>query len=174
MRTKYSESFRKQVVEKSLRRGPGVTLESLCLELGVSRSALTSWTKQARAKTPLNARRNNEPASPEKRPQDWSAEEKLTLLIACGTLDEAGVSEVCREKGIYPYHLEQWRSELTEGLSGGDEINSHTEIKQLKHENKELKKALRRKEKALAEAAALLILKKKVNAMWDDSEDDLL
>lgn len=174
MREKYSESFRKQAVEKSLRRGPSVTLDSLCLEWGVSRSALNSWTKQARAKAPMKARSDSEPISTEKRPQDWGAEEKLTLLIACGTLDEAGVSEVCREKGIYPYHLEQWRSELTEGLSGDSEINSRTETKHLKNENRELKKDLRRKEKALAEAAALLILQKKVNALWDDSEDDLL
>jgi len=122
----------------------------------------------------MKARRDNAPATPEKRPQDWNGDEKLTLLIACGTLDEAGVSEVCREKGIYPYHLEQWRSELTEGLSGDSEINSHAETKHLKNENKELRKALRRKEKALAEAAALLILQKKVSAVWDDSEDDLL
>jgi transposase-like protein len=122
----------------------------------------------------MKAMPDNAPVTAEKRPQDWSADEKLALLIACGTLDETGVSKVCREKGIYPYHLDQWKSELAENLAGDSEINSHAETKHLKNENRELKKALRRKEKALAEAAALLILQKKVNALWDDSEDDLL
>ena len=174
MSVKYSESFKKQAVEKALRRGPGVTLKSLCKEWGVSRSALTYWLKHSKAPTLMKVRHDNESSTTEKRPQDWGAEEKLALLIACGTLDETDVSEVCREKGIYPYHLDQWKFELAEKLSGHSEINSHTETKHLKNENRELRKALRRKEKALAEAAALLILQKKVNAVWDNGEDDLL
>jgi transposase-like protein len=174
MSVKYSESFKKQAIQKALRRGPGVTLESLCKEWGVSRSALTYWLKHSKAQTLMKARDDNESSTIEKRPQDWSADEKLALLIACGTLDETGISEACREKGIYPYHLDQWKSELVENLSGDNEINSHAETKHLKNENRELRKALRRKEKALAEAAALLILQKKVNAIWGEDEDDLL
>jgi transposase len=37
---------------------------------------------------------------------------------------------------------------------------------------RELEKELRRKDKALAEAAALLVLQKKVQAIWGDADDD--
>jgi len=110
----------------------------------------------------------------EKRPHDWSIEERLALIIACGTLDDAGISELCREKGIYPYHVEQWKTDFVEGASGKDKASERTEARQLKHENRELKKELRRKEKALAETAALLVLQKKVDAMWGNDEDSSL
>ena len=62
-------------------------------------------------------------------------------------------------------------------MSGNTELNkpiSRTEIKNLKHENKVLKKALNRKEKALAETAALLVLQKKVHEIWGSDEDSSL
>ena len=52
------------------------------------------------------------------------------------------------------------------------QTSSSAENRQLKNENKALKKELRRKEKALAEAAALLILQKKANRLWGYDEDD--
>jgi len=42
----------------------------------------------------------------------------------------------------------------------------------MKAKNKKLESELRRKDKALAEASALLILKKKANLIWGESEDD--
>ena len=55
----------------------------------------------------------------EKRPQDWSLEEKLNLVITCGSLDEAGINELCREKGIYPHHVRQWKQRQQLGRRGG-------------------------------------------------------
>ena len=46
-----------------------------------------------------------------------------------------------------------------------------SENKKLKNENKQLALELRRKEKALAEAAALLILKKKADLIWGVDEE---
>ena len=43
----------------------------------------------------------------EKRPQDWSAEENLNMVIACASLDEEKVSELCREQGVFPHHIKQ-------------------------------------------------------------------
>jgi len=122
----------------------------------------------------MKTRYDNGMNKTEKRPQDWSAEERLNMVIACGALDEIGVSELCREKGIYPYHLEQWRSDFSASATGNEKSGNHAETRHLKNENRALKKELRRKEKALAEAAALLVLQKKVSAIWGDSEDDLL
>jgi len=174
MKAIFSESFKKQAVEKAVRRSPGVTIESLCSEWGISRSSLTRWIKESKVHAPMKTRYDNGMNKIEKRPQDWSAEEKLNMVIACGPLDEISVSELCREKGIYPYHLEQWKSEFAESATVSEKSGNHAENRHLKKENRELKKELRRKEKALAETAALLVLQKKVSAIWGDSEDDLL
>jgi len=174
MKAIFSESFKKQAVEKAVRRSPGVTIESLCNEWGISRSSLTRWINESKVQAPMKTRHDNDMIKTEKRPQDWSAEEKLNMVIACGALDEISVSEQCREKGMYPYHLEQWKSEFSAIATGNEKSGDQAETRFLKNENRELKKELRRKEKALAETAALLVLQKKTAAIWGDSEDDLL
>ena len=45
-------------------------------------------------------------------------------------------------------------------------------LKKLQAENRALKKDLLRKDKALAETSALLILKKKADLIWGDFEED--
>lgn len=174
MTVPFTTSFKQQAVEKALRRGPGVTLDDLAEEWGVGRSTVQRWIRESRTKARITSRDQSEHMKIEKRPQDWSIEERLTIVITCGALDEAEVGELCREKGIYPHHVEQWKTDFVEGASGKDKACGRTETKQLKHENKALKKELRRKEKALAETAALLVLQKKVDAMWGDDEDSLL
>jgi transposase-like protein len=173
MRTIFSESFRKQAVEKAVQRSSGVTLSGLAQEWGVGRSTLQRWIRDARTQIPVNETYSGKLMKPEKRPQDWSNEEKLNMVIACGGLDEVGISELCREQGIYPHHVEQWKIDFVQGNSNTDTASRQADTKQLKNENKELKKELRRKEKALAETAALLVLQKKVDAIWRDGEDNL-
>ncbi len=107
----------------------------------------------------------------EKTPQQWTPEEKLQAIIACESLDSQQTSAWCRENGIFPHHIKQWRDEFTQNspkpASGG-----RKKIRELTEENKSLKKELRRKEKALSETAALLVLKKKVDQLWENEEDD--
>jgi transposase-like protein len=97
-------------------------------------------------------------AQPAKRPQDWTAAERLRALIETAGLSEGEVGSWCRGHGLHSHHLLQWRRELTAGRSG-DKAAQET-LRALRAENRELKQALRRKEKALAETAALLVLKK--------------
>ena len=171
MKSIYSVSFKKQVVEKALRRGPDVTIKSLSQEWGVSRSTINCWVRDAKAKTLIRTKQGDGLITMEKRPEDWSAKEKLNLIIVSATLDESALSELCRKKGIYPHHVERWKSDIEEGPA--DENQTHfAETRFLKNENKTLKKELRRKEKALAETAALLVLQKKAKAIWGDNEDD--
>ena len=108
----------------------------------------------------------------EKRPQDWSLEERLNMVIACGSLDDEAISELCRKKGIYPHHVNQWKSDFASGKTSNTEVKKQTDSKILKNENKALKKELNRKEKALAETAALLVLQKKVNEIWGSDDED--
>ncbi len=99
--------------------------------------------------------------SKEKRPQDWNKSEKLQAIIDCACMDEKSLSAYCRQKGIYPHHINQWKQEFTENKSKEATTSEPNQLKKLKEENKQLKSDLQRKEKALAEAAALLVLKKK-------------
>jgi hypothetical protein len=107
----------------------------------------------------------------EKRPQDWTLEERLNALIACGALDDEGVNAYCRAQGIYPHHIKQWTVDFAQGSTQKTKAAA-TQEKQLKNEITLLKKELNRKEKALAETAALLVLKKKADAIWGNNEDD--
>jgi transposase-like protein len=145
-------------------------LQEIAERLGVGYSTLGKWISKSR---------NHEleyvdsiMKIKEKRPQDWSLEERLNIVIACASLDDEKRNAYCREQGVYPHHVKQWKEDFANGHSSASKAKSQTELKHLKNENKALKKDLSRKEKALAETAALLVLQKKVNAIWGSDEDD--
>jgi transposase len=83
------------------------------------------------------------------------------------------VSQLCRKKGIFSHHIKQWTENFTQGQITNMNSNNGNENKQLKAENKALKKEINRKDKALAETAALLVLQKKVQEIWGSNEVNL-
>lgn len=97
--------------------------------------------------------------------------EKLSHLVATAALDNVSLGRYCREQGLYSHQLVQWREEFMNTPSN-KKLSNPAELKQLKDENKRLLRELRRKEKALAEASALLIMKKKADLIWGESEVD--
>jgi len=178
MKAKFSQSFKIQAVKKALGRSDVTSLREVAGSLEVAPSTLHKWIKLSKAQK-LESFSNDESLGldqmiKEKRPQDWSQEDKLQLMITCGSLDENEISELCREQGIYPHHLKQWKSDFVGGNQPNNQVKNNSEIKNLKLENKELKKELNRKDRALAETAALLVLKKKVHSIWGNEEDSLL
>ena len=106
----------------------------------------------------------------DKRPQSWTTEERLEALLATHGLAEQELGSWCRERGVHTHHLAQWRRELVEGSN--EKASGVGETRALRQENHALKKELRRKDKALAETAALLVLKKKAASIWGEVEDD--
>jgi len=109
--------------------------------------------------------------SKEKRPQDWSLEERFQIIVKCEGLTKNEASSVCREMGLHLHHLTQWKSEFTSTKQARSPAEK-TEMKTLKNKNKRLKREVNRKDRALAETAALLVLQKKVNAIWGNEEDN--
>jgi hypothetical protein len=105
------------------------------------------------------------PATREKRPQDWTAAEQLVALQETHGLSGEALQAWCRERGIFAHHLTSWQTAF---CAGGQESSGTREVRTLKDENVKLKRELIRKDKALAEAAALLILQKKFRALWED------
>ncbi len=175
MRAKFSQSFKVQAVEKALSRSDVTSLKEISDSLGIGQSTLQKWIVKSRNQEFESI--SNEGISSvsgrvkERRPQDWSPEEKLDMIIRCAVLSEDEVSKLCREQGLYPHHVKQWKQDFVGGAAVNTPVNNPLEAKHLRHENKALKKELNRKDKALAETAALLVLQKKVHAIWGNDED---
>jgi len=174
MSTRHTPSFKMQAVEKALSRSAGVTLKEIVDELGIGSSTLGKWMKKAR-NNDLECIRAGEKLSSrnqkkEKRPQDWSLEERLEIVMACALLDEEKMNEYCRKQGVYAHHVKQWQLDFANGNASSEKANARQEMKNLRNENKALKKELNRKDKALAETAALLVLQKKAHAIWGNDE----
>ncbi|WP_420831644.1 IS3 family transposase [Bathymodiolus japonicus methanotrophic gill symbiont] len=98
-------------------------------------------------------------------PIQWTAEKKLSAIIETSTLSEQECNEYCRTHGLYKAELESWKTHFIKGSEQNvtQEKTDRNVLKQLRSENKKLKKELNRKEKALAETVALLVLRKKLD-----------
>ena len=99
---------------------------------------------------------------------------RFEAVLLTATMDEASKSAWCRERGVYPQELEQWRTAATRALADPEDSarTRHQEQKADRRRIKELERDLRRKEKALAEAAALLVLSKKLEAIFPKDKDE--
>jgi transposase-like protein len=107
-------------------------------------------------------------------PEDWPAEAKLAVVIETASQSEAERSQYCRAKGLYPEQVRAWRQACITGQQSATALKQ-TEREQARADKKrirELERELNRKERALAEAAALLVLRKKLNALWGDDNGD--
>ena len=176
MSTRYSQSFKIQAVKKALNRTSNTGIMELAESLGVHYSTLRKWIIKSRNQAfgfvPDDNRASLGVMKKEKRPQDWSSEEKLNMVISCASLDDEALSIVCREQGLYPHHIKQWQQDFISGMKTNPKAKLPSEIKNIRLENKALKKELNRKDRALAETAALLVLQKKVNAIWGNDGDN--
>ena len=105
------------------------------------------------------------PADPSN-PENWSGEDKLSVVIETAALNEQELSEYCRKKGLYAEQVARWREISISGHDTSDRLSKaeRRELQQLKKKSRKTEKELMRKEKALAETAALLVLEKKAQA----------
>lgn len=104
----------------------------------------------------------------EKNSEQWPAEARLAVIVETATLSETEIAEYCRKKGLYPAQIAQWKQAFLQVPSGDDKVA----LKQSQKENKQLKKELLRKEKALAETAAILVLRKKLRDYYGETDED--
>jgi transposase len=128
---------------------------------------LSKWLRDAGSLQPVKRRVQDEPAKTEvRRPDDWSAEDKLEAVLEAKRLSGSELGEFLRQRGLHEEQLRQWESAAVDSLRGRKASGKSAESKRVK----ELERELRRKEKALAEAAALLVLRKKAEALWGDED----
>ncbi len=161
----YPEKFKAKMVQKLTAPG-AASAGALSEEVGVPQPTLSRWVREAgRVGGMANTKRPK--AGAHKRPQDWTAEEKLKAVIKAASLSDEDLGIYLRHCGLHSIHLKQWRKEFVAGVKAPRSKKSSPEARRIR----ELERELRRKDKALAETAALLVLKKKVQAIWGDEDD---
>lgn len=109
-------------------------------------------------------------AGKSKSTRQWTAEEKHRAIVEASSLSEEELGEFLRKEGLYSAQIEEWTALAVAALGTSKPARRKTSPEAKR--NKELERELRRKEKALAEVAALLVLKKKAQEIWGDEDDD--
>ena len=149
----FSPAFKKKMVARLIGKD-AVSARQLAVETGLRQQTLSRWLQEA----------SSLPVMPAKRPKrDWSIEEKIRILAKASTLTGAELADFLQREGVLQAEYEQWRLAL--GEEGRASLATVKRIRTLERE-------LARKEKALAEAAALLVLKKKLQALELEEEDE--
>jgi len=163
---KYSTE-RKQAVLTKLCPPHNRTIREVAAEEGISEATLYNWRKQARERGELYPDAGSEA-------EGWTARDKFSAVLETAAMNEAERSEYCRKRGLYPEQLAAWRR-ACEQANDWAEQRSALQLKANREQRRKLRqleRELDRKEKALAETAALLTLSKKARAIWGDGEDE--
>ena len=165
---RYSEAV-KADVRKRMSPPQRQSVARISEELGIHVMTLYKWRKSWRLQGEVV------PAS-EKEPEGWSAADKFTVVLETPGLNATELSAYCRQKGLYPEQVDRWRQAAQDANEKPVlTMKEQKELEKLRaqdqREIKQLKQELRRKEKALAEAAALLMLRKKWEAFCSEDAE---
>lgn len=159
---RYSLSFQESHVKKVL-PPQNNSIRVVSKEAGISEQTLRNWLSKFKNGT-LG---DNNSVSGKTR----SLKEKLNLVLKSKKISEENYGQWLRENGLYSEQINLYEQELKD-MAEKNNQKEKQQIKDLKKENNDLKKELRKKEKALAEMAALYTLKKKAEAMWGEKEEE--
>ena len=144
-----------------------VSIRQLALQENLSEATLYNWRNQLRQEgRPVPEHHRSS--------ENWSAQTRFAVVVETIAMSEIELSEYCRAKGLFPEQVKQWR-DLSIQAQGQAEVITPEQVqenKTLRKQNKQLEREILRKDKALAEAAALLILQKKVRALWGEPGED--
>ena len=164
---RYSEAFKNKIVQKLLRpNGPSACAVSS--EVGIPQPTLSRWVREAVTLDGVS-KKKSKVQSKSKR---WSAEERLRIVVQASELPEEELGAFLRREGVHTSQLERWRETARGALAGGQVSEARRQAARDRKRIQELERELRRKDKALAESAALLWLKKKAHEIWGDEDDD--
>ena len=161
----YSPERRSAVLKRMLPPN-NMAIRQLAQEEGISAATLHKWRAQARGKGQLLP-------DADAGPEGWSSRDKFAAVLETAVLNEADMAEYCRKRGLFPAQITAWRV-ACEQANDWDRASTARLGKATKEERrrvKDLERELARKDRALAETAALLVLRKKASAIWGDGED---
>jgi transposase-like protein len=163
---RYSEDFKMGIIKRMM-PPQSESVISLAREIGLSEAALHRWKKDAKAKGMAIPNGKT-------KPERWSTQDKFSIVVETATMSEIEIAEYGRSKGLYIEQIQAWRDACMQANGGIAQQASQLQkdIRFKDREIKQLGQELRRKESALAETAALLVLRKKARAIWGDNEDE--
>ena len=158
---------RKEAVLKKMLPPNNKTISTISKEEGISEGTLYHWRKTARSEGRLMPDGDSSPTG-------WCAADKFAAVVETASMNKAELSTYCRERGLYAEQITEWRDACEQANDWNRTQNQRLKDnrKADKKQIKELEKELNRKEKALAETAALLVLRKKSQAIWGEAEDE--
>lgn len=161
----YTQEQKEAMVSKLLPPN-NMSIPELSAQSGIPQTTLYGWKTRA-----LN--KSNNKIGKKANKKTMTSSDKFHIVMETYTLSEYDLSKYCRKNGLYVNEVKKWRSDI-ESLLDKEPIvvkEIKEELSEEKKKNKLLEKELNRKEKALAEAAALLVLQKKFQAFMEEKED---
>lgn len=161
----YSAEFKASMIKKLLPPHNADVVE-VARETGIPKDTLYSWRCRARQAQGLSRACEENKAA-----ERWSSEAKFAVVIETAALNEAELGEYCRKRGLYPEQIRTWRQACEQANQGAGRPPLSETARADRQRIRELERELRRKEQALAETAALLVLRKKAQAIWGEAGD---
>jgi transposase-like protein len=161
---RYSDE-RKEAVLRKMLPPHNRPLGELAAEEGISEATLYKWRREARDQGRLLP-------DGATGPEGWSAVDKFAAVVETAALNAAELGAYCRQRGLYPEQVQAWRTACEQANDWAAERTRQSQAEQgeLRRQVRGLQRDVQRKEKALAETAALLVLSKKAAAIWGDED----
>jgi transposase len=160
---RYSEEFKKSAVQKYLSRGSR-TVNEILEDIGITSPTIYQWRDELA---------NVGGMKKSSKPQSRSPQDKFKALTEFDLLPPEKRGEYLRKNGLHEENLNDWRKQIEEALMPKKiSAQERQELRAEKIKIKQLEKEIRRKDKALAEVSALLVLKKKADLIWGTTEED--
>lgn len=163
----YSKELKQSVLAKMVPPN-NQSLSQIQQETGIPEGTLKKWRMEIRDK-------GFAAPTGEKQSEQWSTRDKFLIVVETATLSEIELAEYCRKKGLYVEQVKSWQDNCMQANGGvAQELAlSQRREKEKDKELKQVKRELQRKESALAETAALLVLRKKAKAIWGSPDEEV-
>ena len=159
MRRSFTAEFKQEIVKKILLPG-GPSIPEISTELGIGYSTIRQWVKKSGTAGIMS------------KSDIWTPEKKLQAVSETLSLEGEDLGAYLRKHGLHSEDLESWKKDFYRSQKGPGRPRKDPELAAAQKENKALEKDIRRKDKALAELSARVVLLKKKNLLWGEGEDD--
>lgn len=160
----YTDEERLKIINRTL-PPENISVPKLAAEIGIPATTIYGWKKKFKKSKHLSSTAHLK--------KNWSAEAKFHVVLETYHLNEIDLGEYCRNKGLYVAQVKEWHKNCIAATdsTAPDSLTLANSLKEQTNKVKDLEKDLERKNKALAETAALLVLKKKAQAIWGEEEN---
>ncbi len=157
---RFSKEFKEAIVKKLISRGHK-TIEQFCNENSLAISSVSRWQSECANVLEMKHKKDK---------SKYSAEKILKIISETYSLNEEDLGIYLRKNGLHSNQLTEWRSGFLFSINQPKVNPNKKDERDI--EIKDLKKNLRKKDAALAEVSALLILQKKANLLWPSPNED--